>query len=115
MRSVQVVIDLALIPGVIAKSEHINSSGEQLVCRVRGDAQAPRGVLAVGDDDLQLKLFAQPGYELLHQSPPRSTRDIPYEEQPHDQSPSCRRGVPIYSGGRAALAFWHGAVVSGAA
>jgi len=58
---VQVVVDLTLVPDVVAAGDHVDSAIEHLVGQRWRDAH-PRGqVLTVGDDHVEVELPAKPG------------------------------------------------------
>ena len=52
--AVQVIVELALVPDVIAGGEHIQPHGEQLFGDGRSDAEAAGGVLRVGDGQVDV-------------------------------------------------------------
>ena len=56
---VEVGPDLAVAVGVVAERDHVDAGGEQLVGVLGRDADAARGVLAVGDDEVERELLAQ--------------------------------------------------------
>ncbi len=48
----EIIVDLALIPDVIAAGEHVQAVAEQLIGELRRDAEAAGGVFGVGDGQI---------------------------------------------------------------
>ena len=53
---VEVVVDLALVPDVVAAGDDVDPAAEQLLGQARGQARPGGGVLAVGDDHVEVEL-----------------------------------------------------------
>jgi len=50
--SVEVVNDLALVPNVIARSEHVDAEIEELFCQLRSHAKATCRIFDIGDGEI---------------------------------------------------------------
>ena len=53
---VEVVVDLALVPDVVAAGDDVDAAAEQLLGQAGGQPRAGRHVLAVGDDEVDVVL-----------------------------------------------------------
>ena len=65
---VEIVVDLALVPDVVAAGDDVDAAAEQLLGQARGEPGAGRDVLAVGDDEVDVQLVAQVG-QGVHRPP----------------------------------------------
>src|ERR1700720_757500 len=68
---------------MVPAGHHIHSGGEDLLGRAEGDARTARGVLAVGDDEVDVVLPPQFGDEFLDGAPARLANDVGNKEQFH--------------------------------
>ena len=75
--------DLFLIPQMIAAGDDIHAGGKDFFSRFGRDAGAARGVLSVGDNEIQAMLVAQLGQEFRDRAPARLPHDVADEEQFH--------------------------------
>ena len=50
--------DLALVPDMIAGGDDVDAGGVELLADLVGDAEAVRGVLAIGDDKIEREVAA---------------------------------------------------------
>ncbi len=75
----EVLVDLFFVPDVVSGGYHIYLELFELLGDVRGDSEAARGVLAVGDDKIRAVTADKPGKKLSYSYPPRLADDISYE------------------------------------
>jgi hypothetical protein len=75
---------------VVAESDDVRSSGEQLVRELRRDAGAVGGVLPVDDREVGLVALAQRRQVLLDRATPRDAEDVREEEDLQGSVPSSR-------------------------
>ena len=54
---VEVLVDLALVPDVVAARDHVDAAAQQLLGEARGEAHAGRDVLAVRDHEIDVPLM----------------------------------------------------------
>ena len=72
---------LLLVPDVVARGQDVDLE-EQVPADLLGDADAPGGVLAVGDDDRRRVFPDELGQEPLQGPPAGMADDVPEEEDP---------------------------------
>src|SRR5690348_16086564 len=75
--------DLALVPDMIAGRDDVDAGGIELLADLVGDAEAVRGVLAVGDNEIERQVAAQPRHmrdDDIATGPPDH---VTAEKQPH--------------------------------
>src|ERR1039458_1236800 len=77
---VQVIDNLALVPNVIAGGDDINAEFEQLLRNLWSDAEAPGGVLAVGDGEFDAVLPLQLWQTLVNDDAPRTPENVTDEK-----------------------------------
>ncbi len=76
----QVVVDIPLVPDVVAGRHHINAVTVELLGNIRRNAEARRGVLSVGDHHIDPLRFADVRQVIRHNMPSRMTEDVADEE-----------------------------------
>jgi hypothetical protein len=79
---------LALVPGVVAERDRVGAGVDQVVVDRLGDAEAAGGVLAVGDDEVELPVAHQTRQPLQHDGAPRTPDDVANEENAHELMPA---------------------------
>ena len=82
---VEVRIDVAVAVGVVAEGDHVGARLEDLLRRLRGDADPARRVLAVDHDEVGHPLGAQAGHRRRQPLPAGLADDVPYEEETHQR------------------------------
>jgi hypothetical protein len=83
--AVEIVVDLALVPDVVAAGDHVHAVGEQLLGEAGGQAGAGRQVLAVGDDEVEIELCAQLTEAADDRQPPRLADDVADDHAPQER------------------------------
>ena len=56
---VEVLVDLALVPDVVAAGDHVDAAAQQLLGQARGETGTGRDVLAVRDHEVDVPLMPQ--------------------------------------------------------
>ena len=77
------VVDLLLIPEMIATGDDIHSRRENFLSGSGSDARTAGRVFAIGDDELQAMPAPQFREKLLDRAPPRVAHDVPDEQNFH--------------------------------
>ena len=80
IRHLEVIDDLALVPNVIAGSEHVDAEVEEFFGDLTGDAEAGRGVLSVGDDQINRMSSNQRSQFFLNDIPPGPPKNVPNKQ-----------------------------------
>src|SRR5205823_5015768 len=75
-------IDLALVPDVVAGGNDVDSRGEERIGGRRGEPQPAGDVLAVGGDEVDGPLLAQPRQLLLDGLAPGLADDVADHQHP---------------------------------
>ena len=70
-----------LVPDVIARGHHLDAPVEQLIADLPGDPEPRRGVLRVGDDEIDAVVLDKAGEPLPHELAARTTDDVADEQQ----------------------------------
>ena len=70
-----------LVPDVIARRHHLDAPVEQLIADLAGDAEPRRGVLRVGDDEIDAVVLDEAGEPLPHELAARTADDVADEQQ----------------------------------
>ena len=83
--------DLALVPDVVAGGDDVDAGGVELLADLVGDAEAMRRVLAVGDDEIEREVAAQPRHMLDDDVAPGAPDHVTAKKHPHAIYPSRRR------------------------
>jgi len=76
-------IGLAMPIGVVAERDHVDAGRKDLLRRLLGDSHAPRGVLAVRDDQVRHPLGPKLGHRRRQGLPAGPADDVPYEQEAH--------------------------------
>ena len=77
--------DFLAVPDVIAAGENGDAGAEQLLGEARRDAEAGGGVLAIGDDQVQLLVGDHVGQALGDDPAAGRTDNVSDEKNPHDR------------------------------
>ena len=83
---VQRVVDLLLVPDVIAGGEDVDRHPGQIREELVGQAEAPRRVLDVDDGEVDPFLVDQRKERVLQGAPPRGADDVADEQEVHGES-----------------------------
>src|SRR5580700_1766680 len=75
--------DFFAIPTVIAAGEYFDAQVKKFFGDTRGDAEAGSGVLAIGDDQVDLALLDKVAQTLFHDAPPGRTYNVTNEKHAH--------------------------------
>src|SRR6185503_12292599 len=70
-----------LVPDVIARGHHLDAPVEQLVPDLAGDPEPRRGVLRVGDDEIDAVVLDEAGEPLPHELAAGTADDVADEQQ----------------------------------
>ena len=73
---VEVLVDLALIPDVVAAGDDVNAAVEQLLGQARGETGTGRHVLTVRDDEIDVPVVPQLRQDGGHRQPARLADDV---------------------------------------
>ena len=76
VRHVEVFDNLAFIPDVIAGSHHVDAQIEKLFGKCRSNAKPSRGILAVGDDQIDRMLLAQFREPIFYDGAPGPSKNV---------------------------------------
>jgi hypothetical protein len=74
--AVEVVVDLSLVPDVVAAGDDVDAAPEQLLGQARGQAGTRRDVLTVGDDHVQRHLVTELWQRVHHGQPSGLADDV---------------------------------------
>src|ERR1700737_618000 len=83
-----VLQDFLAVPTVVSAGEDVDAHIQQLVSQSRRNAKTGRGVLAIGDDQVDLFLRNDVRKAVLHNLPPGRTDDISDEKNAHERVPT---------------------------
>jgi hypothetical protein len=83
VRSGEIGRDLLPAPDVVAERDHVDARFEQPAGELRRDPDPVGRVLAVGDDEVEVELVAQPGQQLLDRAHARTAVHVSDEENSH--------------------------------
>ena len=73
---VEVLVDLALVPDVVAAGDDVDAAAEQLLGQARGETGTRRDVLAVRDDEVDVPVVPKLGQDGGHRQPARFADDV---------------------------------------
>jgi hypothetical protein len=76
----KVVQNLALVPDVIARSEYVDAEFEKFFRDLTGDTEAGRGVLSVGNDQIDRMSSHQRSKFLLNDVSPGPSKNVPNKQ-----------------------------------
>jgi hypothetical protein len=85
IRHLKVFNDFAFIPDVIPGRHYVDAEIEKLFRQRRRDAEASRGILAVGNDQIGSVLLAQFRQAVLYDGPPGAPENVAYEKNFQNQ------------------------------
>ena len=88
----QIVLNIPLVPDVVARGHHIDAITKKLVGNVRSDTEACCGVLAIGDHNVNRLRRADVGHVVGNNSPARLSEYIANEKEFHCRA--FRAGEP---------------------
>jgi hypothetical protein len=77
----EIVVDLALVPDVVAAGEDVEAVAEQLVGELRGDAEPAGGVFGVGDAEVDFFGLDDVFEVARDKAPPGGGEDVTYEKK----------------------------------
>ena len=83
IRHLEVFDDLALIPNVIAGSEHFNAEVKKLLSKLWSNAEAGSSVFAVGNDQVNVVLLHQLGQAFAHDSAAGASENVANKKNFH--------------------------------
>ena len=79
----QILVDLALVPDVVAGGDDVDPHAQQLLCQGRRQSHAGRHVLAIGDHQVDVHLGAQIRQRVPDSHAARLSDDVSDEQAPH--------------------------------
>ncbi len=79
----KVLLDLALVPDVVAAGQHVEPEGKEFLGHQGGDAEAARRVLNVRNREMDV-FFGHNSRQMSgHNAPPGGGENISYEQDVH--------------------------------
>ena len=81
--AIQIVVEFALVPDVVAAGEHIEAEREEILGDGGGDAEPSGGVLRVGNRQIDLIRFHDVLHVVRHNPPPGRAENIADKENLH--------------------------------
>src|SRR5579885_1242390 len=80
---IEIVVDLLLVPNMIAGGEHVGAQFEKFLADRRGDAKAPGRIFDVDNQELDAVGLDKMMKMLAHDLAPRAAEHVADEENPH--------------------------------
>src|SRR5947209_9707105 len=84
IRRIKVIQNLALIPDVISRGEHMAAEVKQLLGNSRGNSEAAGRVLSIGNDQIHLIRLYKMRKMIAHDLAPWAAEDVANEENLHE-------------------------------
>ena len=81
--AVQVIVEFPLVPDMVAAGENIEAEGEEVLGNRGSDAEAPGGVLRVGNRQIDPIRFDDILHVVRHNTPPGRAKNIADKENSH--------------------------------
>ena len=79
----EVIDNLALVPHVISRSNYVNVEFEQFLSQRGGNAKSGRGILAVGDDEIDAPIANDARQAILDNVAPGSSENVADKQNTH--------------------------------
>ncbi len=92
-KAFDLVLEVLLVPDVVAQGNGINPAGEQFLRDLAGDARPARGILPVGHDKIGGQLFPQGRQALQQEAPAGTPHDITEKKQLGHDRRNGRQGA----------------------
>ena len=90
-----VIDDLALVPDMVARGQHIDPRGKQIIADLRRHAETAGRVLAIDHQKIQLQFSPQRGSGFDHRVTRRAPDNVTQKQNPHYRISISRRPVGV--------------------